>query len=1346
MAFLRLNTGTMTGLKIFFCEVILLSGVFFFSESLYAEKGGIAPDKTITVVAGQPDIPKWKILWDKGREEVRANRFLTASKFYNDLLKIKPNIEEANWEFCQILLKNEDFSSAEKIIVSLVENDPLRIEYLLTAGGITLRQKNYTLAIRYYGKVYELDPGGSHSTAALEGLIDSLKGKGKHENVLPLLEQLYVREPENVTRLHELAREARSLGKFTKAKIYYSKLLEMGPVDDRILFQASELFDDTIDKERVVPLWQEYVRRNPNYLPFRQKLVEFYLGKGEGLAALPHLLVINNKVLDNNALQLQIAEIYLHDGGRPDKALSYYEKYLLKNPGDQSVKFQISYIQSILANDYLSIVENDGAWQLWRDLMEVTPDPLGIYLEMVSLLERKGKSEELLEILLIIAEHKPQDDEVNYKIVNLYRQKKEYGRALHYLGKITVSHNSTKKHFLLKGNIEELAGFEQDALASYSKSLEKDNTDLSLRKDCITRAGSLGMVNELEGFFIDNQISNYNRNHIDFILNYCDQLSYNFLFSRLDEVYDYFLDVFNSNQPIMSKLQLHRAHTLRKQGKPRKAEELLRKLSNHKPTETEALYRLTLNAIEDRDIETSKAWYRAFENKVGTYPESKERDALQRRKAILKVKTLLATDDIQDASFLIIDLKKRATQKTDDISYNSSIYQLEKDLCWQYLENEDFSECETLLNSLQKSKKFDPELVVIHDILMKGSKRTIEPLSSSFSLVSGKYPITSRLLQVVQVELRHKEYTRARNHLDTIVNTKIDSLVSQVLLAELSFKNESIKTAVDLYKNIYHRFPGEKYLFRKWMMYESKNGNYNSGIAALLKADERLQKIDGPGDYRDLPYDFEEVLLFARMLWGSKQLEKSLRVYEFLLNPPVIDLLGEKFEFNEIYYHYFTKDKSFWNSLKYLLQTKPEIVGELMAPPYLIDNMGKESGKIVAGYYELYSWQKLIMNEYLARKAIVHRNYVTAERNYKRLLAEEEEDIEGLSDLASIYDRFGQYRKEAQVYEVMRKSGAASPEMADVIEKSSTKIRPHTGLEGGFLTKSGREGQINLENRNLGASLLFSPDLEKDITFLYLHNNYSQTEKEESQSGFLIESSGTIELLSDTDLLFSAQAERFEGKSGANFYYFIGLRSRLDDYFSSHVEAYRKKVDDTLDALVEGIYSDGFEIGLSGETPVGLLFGGDYRHRYYSDGNSQDQFHGYSSYNIYGEVVHFSVQYDYFNLENNSSNDGIPVLDTGSSEDSLYWTPNRYDGHGITVHFQHLIKGNYGSDGLKSYYSFDNSINYEDYDDTQNIIYTGRFDIFLEISPHYLLKGNLVFKNSEEYEEGSVHFSLLYRW
>ena len=67
-----------------------------------------------------------------------------------------------------------------------------------------------------------------------------------------------------------------------------------------------------------------------------------------------------------------------------------------------------------------------------------------------------------------------------------------------------------------------------------------------------------------------------------------------------------------------------------------------------------------------------------------------------------------------------------------------------------------------------------------------------------------------------------------------------------------------------------------------------------------------------------------------------------------------------------------------------------------MAPQFLIDNLGNELGKIIADYYELYSWQKLILGEYHARNQIVQQNLAIEERNYRRPLKEEKK-FEGLA-------------------------------------------------------------------------------------------------------------------------------------------------------------------------------------------------------------------------------------------------------------------------------------------------------------------------------------------------------------
>jgi hypothetical protein len=46
----------------------------------------------------------------------------------------------------------------------------------------------------------------------------------------------------------------------------------------------------------------------------------------------------------------------------------------------------------------------------------------------------------------------------------------------------------------------------------------------------------------------------------------------------------------------------------------------------------------------------------------------------------------------------------------------------------------------------------------------------------------------------------------------------------------------------------------------------------------------------------------------------------------------------------------------------------------------------------------------------------------------------------------------------------------------------------------------------------------------------------------------------------------------------------------------------------------------------------------------------------------------------------------------------------------------------------------------------ETISYMGKFDIFLEMTPHFLLKGNVTFTKSDVLEEKGLSLSLHYRW
>ena len=493
--------------------------------------------------------------------------------------------------------------------------------------------------------------------------------------------------------------------------------------------------------------------------------------------------------------------------------------------------------------------------------------------------------------------------------------------------------------------------------------------------------------------------------------------------------------------------------------------------------------------------------------------------------------------------------------------------------------------------------------------------------------------------------------------------------------------------------------------------------------------------------------DIDTLLTLARLLWGDKQYERSLSIYKRLMSPSVLDLVSERFKQKQINYLYLTREDTFWNSMIVRLQSKPGIIGELMEPPFLIENRGNEAGKIVTEYFEKYSWQKLINSEYLAKNATYQRNYYYAEHSYKRLL-EEEETTEGMYDLAAIYGRIGKYRKEAQVYKAIQSSGATSPELTESIERNILQLSPRSTLDFNFQDEYGRDGYIDMERWSLGTSLWFSSDLNKDIRLIYAYNDYNSTETDQTATSNLLSGSFAYEFAKDYELILGIGTEKISGDNDTDLLYKVEFRGQLDDYVNAYGLLEKKPVYDTVDAVEEQVTFHTVETGLNLETPIGLAFGGDFRHRSYSDGNSQDKLHGFSSYSVFSESLQFVLRYDYQYLQNADANGSSAVEPFGDEfplpGPSSYWSPSFYSEHHLNLHFQHDFLGyQQGTKRGISYYAVDTAVGLED---NENVSYTGIFDIFLEMSPHFLLKSNFILSKSDVFEEIGFSLSLHYRW
>ncbi len=1320
-----------------FFLVLLLSGLF--SPHCLAGES-IAPKKNIAMVQGDLESPQWKILWDKARGFVRNSDYLSAIKAYAELYRLKPNIEEAHWEYCKVLLQVGDFTTAGKIIGGLLDKDPNNSEYLLAGGDIALHFENYRTATEYYGRVLEKDPGGAQADAALLGLATSLRRQGKKELAFGLFEQYSLRHPENSHVLHTLAVDAHELGKDDKARKLYTRLLENPRVDDQVIFQAVKVFDVPGYEKKRGELWREYLIRHPDYMPFRQNLAQYYLDDGSYEAALLQLkyLAANNE--NNDVFLLAAARVCEEDLHRSDRALFFYEKYLDKHPGDAEITRKIAEIHTILAENLLAVVKKEGAEQLWDRLGDITPDRAPIFMEMADLLEEKGKNDQLLDVLTTLYKNTRPQDDIALRIARQYYDKGQYKKALDYLSAVTDPDNKTKSYFLIQGNSELHLGLEMKALGSFERAITRDPADLALRTKALDLAGKMGDGEALQAIFAGAKQQSGENGLRDLVFVYLDLLTYNFLFKEYSETSDWAHKRFADSQETITRLGMHRAVSLRREGKTKRAEQLLRQLLLQDILIEDILFQLTQNAALDKNTAAARSWYQELQKRSPHPDNIFSYDPQGARLLLLQLDILQAEGKYGQGRQLIDTYKTAAAQSPQRRKLLPFLVRLEKKSCWlSYLEgevDEAYRQCATLL----ASGPFDPELIALQEILLRTLKKPHEEQRIDSKLVVNGMPVVSRQLAVAVKEKEYKEYAAAEKHTAAALQVYPKSTVGNVVWAELMMSAGTSENAIAALAKLNRQFPEEPYFQHKRIEVEARRGMYGQGLALLQQEQEdgeNLQPVQRPaaGD------NTEDLLTQARLLWGDKQQEKALEIYQQLLEPPVQDLLGEKFNQKQINYRYLTRENTFWNSMMLLLRSEPDVVAGLMAPQFLLDNRHNEAGEIVTELFEKYSWQKLIAGEYTARKAIFERNYYYAEQSYQKL--KKEASPEAMSDLAAIYGKIGKYRKEAQVYEEMQKSGTTSPELEKSIARNTLQISPQSVITAEHEERSGRDGHIDVGRTTVGTSFWFTPALNKDIQLLYANNQFEALDGDGATGSNYLYAVATYEFSKAYELILGGGGEKISGNSSPSFLYQVQLRGQLDDYVNAYALLEKRQVYDTIEAIEQQITYQAFETGLSAETPIGLSFGVDLRQQYYNDGNGERRFHGYTSYSIFGESLQAALRYDYQYLTNDDGNKG-PADSEELSDAPYYWSPSFFTEHRFNVHFQHDFLGfQQGTKKSMSYYAIDTAIGLED---NENVSFTTSFNIFLEMSPHFLLKSNFTLSRSDDFEEKGLFMSLHYRW
>lgn len=370
--------------------------------------------------------PDWKVNWDLARQLYRENKFREALVQYELLLAQKENIDEARWEYTSILLHLERWQKAEHELHRLISSEPDNKKYLFALARVYLSSGKLDHAIMLYDQLYRDASDKPDTVRSLEGLAAAVELQNDNNALFPLIEKLIALKPNDIILQKKIITLSLQMEKLDTAEDLLRTLEKRDPNDNFVLMGLAELLEKKGNMDEASVYWQKLISVDPGNFEAHDKLVRYYKEKSNWQMSLKHVeQLLKNQPNDVELLETA-AEMNLKTG-RVDKALEYYDYLLAIKPGNKTIIQKKKKVQQVLAADLLALVENEGSEKLWQDLVNVTSDRPGIYREIASLLRKKGKTIELIEVLALICQEDPADkktlDELKYLLKKSGRSK-----------------------------------------------------------------------------------------------------------------------------------------------------------------------------------------------------------------------------------------------------------------------------------------------------------------------------------------------------------------------------------------------------------------------------------------------------------------------------------------------------------------------------------------------------------------------------------------------------------------------------------------------------------------------------------------------------------------------------------------------------------------------------------------------------------------------------------------------------------------------------------------------------------------------------------------------------------
>ncbi len=1282
--------------------------------------------------------PLWQEMWEEARMEAQGGNISRAISLYHTLLNIKPNIITAKWELCRLYVSIAQLDRAVPLLDALLDMEPENQEFLMLAGEVAMQQHRFDSAARYFGQVYEAEPLGTNALDALRGQINAFKQGGRVENAILLLEYLFMRQDEDVAVLRELAYYAAQENVPDRALSYFKRLLQLQKGDSLVLFDAAQFAADHELTEIGISFLKDYLAIDNEYLPFHTRLAEYYLKNNKPADGLVHLKKMYNSNLSTDTIGLTIGDIYLEHIHRPDKALMYYEKISgsERDQGDKKIQQKIEQIKAQLAAQYLPIVENGAEAKLWDDLDTVTLKKESIFEKMAFLLHREGKLGLETRLIEMLCEKSTSSQKYCFRLASLKKEADELWAALTILKKLETAMlpSSQEIPFLsLFLEVKLALGQEQEVLDDLLVNLSTVIEDVWLSEQALMLAGKLGLVDTLDSIWqlLARKYPEKTRS-ISLDLTYVEALRLNGRYDIITEVYQALLAKTLGNLSEYARVSCHKSETLQEQGMSFEAEQILRQVLANDIQVESTLVRLVRLAIEEGDFVKAEDWLTSYRNAETYLTDHKQRliDVLEFEIYFAQKQYKKARKILNNTILPTLAEKKHVTSRKEIILYDLRVDYFLKD--WESLR--------------RKIEKYDVEIAdektVLLDLLSQHEIN--DTLFHYRQLVKENQLSFFDLLNISVIYKFYGAYERALAMVSLAQELLPDSVSARKMKIELLSKLFRYDEALAIVNELIDLFPDESYYLQNRLNIEFKGGYFKKVVERITR-EQKKKKVEQPGTVEpDSDVQFGKKLIFARALWAEGRKEEAIAVYDALLAVPVNSMFLEKMEVEKVNFHLPPLKKSFLNYVTFTRPTYQESITEIMQPSFVAGNRGSAIDEIAASLYGKYKWQKLIKKEVTAKKSVGERNFFRAEKEYLDLL-EEDGAEESLVDLAGVYKRLGLYGKEAEIYALMKDKSPLYPGLDEMIDANRLKRAPRIATNFSEIRKRGRDAYKNLKKRGMGIEIWLMPYYDQEFSFSITHNTYKEYNSDKKADSKRIVGKYSTYYKDTFDVNLSLGSEKTAEDAPDEFLYKIEAIGRVSREIDMFIRLGQDIVDDNLLSTTDSILYRDFETGFKLDLFSRWFLGTDFRFREYSDDNSQNRVKFWTSYHLFGEQSQVKLLYSFENIENSEGNiivDG-QFRDSPEAIDRAYWSPSRYWQHVLSLHYTHLFESSSNIGSPLSYLTLGYSLGYEN-----NTCFTHEFgvNIFLEINRHFLLKGDLVNYDSQNYNKIKGGLSLIYRW